>query len=71
MKHFLTGLAAGLAVGYLIAPHSGKNTRKHLATAADNQKKEIEETLHRIESQWGKTADQVKHLIETVKSFAP
>jgi gas vesicle protein len=71
MKHFLTGVATGLAIGYLIAPHSGKNTRSQLATAADNQKKDLEEQWLRIESQWGKTVEQVKHLIDTIKSFAP
>ena len=71
MKHFLTGVATGLAIGYLIAPHSGKNTRNHLATAANNQKMDLEDQWHRIESQWGKTVEQVKHLIDTVKSFAP
>ncbi|WP_018621777.1 YtxH domain-containing protein [Spirosoma luteum] len=71
MKHFLTGVATGLAIGYLIAPHSGKNTRNQLATAASNQKKELEEQWLRIESQWGKTGEQVKQLIDTIKSFAP
>ena len=71
MKHFLTGVATGLAIGYLIAPLSGKNTRNQLATAASNQKKELEEQWLRIESQWGKTGEQVKQLIDTIKSFAP
>jgi gas vesicle protein len=71
MKHFLTGVATGLAIAYLIAPHSGKNTRNQLATAANNQKVDLEEQWLRIESQWEKTVEQVRHLIDTIKSFAP
>lgn len=71
MKHFLTGVATGLAIGYLIAPLSGKNTRSQLATAAKNQKMDLEDKWGRIESQWEKTVEQVRHLIETIKSFAP
>ncbi|WP_020604871.1 YtxH domain-containing protein [Spirosoma spitsbergense] len=71
MKHFLTGVATGLAIAYLIAPHSGKNTRNQLATAVNNQKVDLEEQWLRIESQWEKTVEQVRHLIDTIKSFAP
>jgi gas vesicle protein len=61
MNHFLTGLAAGLAVGYLTAPRSGKQTREQLKTTAD-------EKIKGVKDQWNKTVPQVKDLVETLKS---
>lgn len=61
MKSFLTGLATGLAIGYLTAPHSGKETRDQLKNAADEQTKGLK-------NQWDKTVSQVKGLVDTAKS---
>ncbi|MBC3784173.1 YtxH domain-containing protein [Spirosoma utsteinense] len=61
MKHFLTGLAAGLAVGYLTAPRSGKETRDQLKSTADEKTKGVKD-------KWNKTVPQVKDLVETVKA---
>ena len=61
MKSFLTGIATGLAIGYLTAPRSGKETLSQLKNTADEQTKGLKD-------QWSKTVPQVKDLVETVKS---
>lgn len=61
MKSFLTGLAAGLAIGYLTAPRSGIETRDKLKKTADEQTKGLKD-------QWNKTVSQAKDLVETVKA---
>lgn len=61
MKGFLTGLAAGLAVGYLTAPRSGKDTRDQLKDMADQQTKGLKD-------QWTKTTARVGQLVDTAKS---
>jgi gas vesicle protein len=61
MKSFLTGLAAGIAIGYLTAPRTGKETRDQLKTTADEQTRGLKD-------QWHKTVSQAKDLLETVKS---
>lgn len=63
MRGFLTGIAAGLAIGYLTAPRSGKETRDQLAASADEQTKGLK-------GQWDKTVSQVKETFENVKSQA-
>ena len=61
MKRFLTGLATGLAIGYLTAPRTGKDTRDQLTKAADKQTKGLKE-------QWEKAVSQGKKLVDEVKS---
>ena len=61
MKSFLTGLATGLAVGYLTAPRPGRATRDQLTEAAHQQTKNLKE-------QWAKTVSQVSQLAERAKS---
>lgn len=61
MKSFLTGLATGLAIGYLTAPRTGQETRQQLADATDKQSKGLKE-------QWDKTVSQAKQVIEDVKT---
>ena len=61
MKSFLTGLATGLAIGYLTAPRSGKETRQQLTDAANQQTKGLKE-------QWSKTVSQAKQMVENAKS---
>jgi gas vesicle protein len=61
MKSFLTGLATGLAIGYLTAPHSGKETRDQLTENANKQKKGLKE-------RWDKTVSKAKQLAEDVKT---
>lgn len=57
MKNFLRGLAAGIAIGYLTAPRSGKETREQLADTVDGMKE-----------QWAETKTQLTELIEDVKA---
>lgn len=61
MNRFLTGIAAGLAIGYLTAPRSGKDTRQQLTDAANKQ-------AEGLKDQWAKTTGQVSKLVEDVKS---
>jgi hypothetical protein len=61
MKGFLTGLVTGLAVGYLTAPRSGKETRQQLTDTAN-------EKTQGLKDQWGKTVSQVNQLVSDVQS---
>lgn len=61
MKFFLTGLATGLAVGYLTAPRPGKETRDQLRAAANRQTRTLNE-------QWSKTVAQAKQLADSAKA---
>ncbi len=61
MKRFLTGVATGLAIGYLTAPRSGKDTRRQLTDMSNQQTKGLKNT-------WDKTVSQTKQLIDTAKS---
>lgn len=67
MKRFLTGLATGLAIGYLTAPRSGKDTRDQLTKAADEQTKELKEQWEKVLSQGRKLADTAKSALGTSK----
>ena len=63
MKNFLTGILAGVAIGILTAPRSGKETREKLTEAANKQTDGLKE-------QWEKTLSQAKEKLENVKSQA-
>lgn len=60
MKSFLTGLATGLAIGYLTAPRPGKDTRQQLTDTADTQTKALKDT-------WSKLMAKTEQLVEDVK----
>ena len=57
MKNFLRGLAAGIAIGYLTAPRSGKETREQLS-----------DTVNGMKEQWDEAKTQITELIEDVKA---
>lgn len=57
MKNFLRGLAAGIAIGYLTAPRSGKETREQLS-----------DTVNGMKEQWDEAKVQITELIEDVKA---
>ncbi|WP_460978716.1 YtxH domain-containing protein [Spirosoma knui] len=61
MRGFVTGILAGLAVGYLTAPRSGKETRDKLTDEANKRSKDLQD-------QWNKNVAQVKDGYEQVKS---
>lgn len=57
----VTGLAAGLAVGFLFAPRSGKETRKQIAGSVNDQTREVQH-------QWDKTRSQVRETVANLKT---
>lgn len=57
MKNFLRGLAAGIAIGYLTAPRSGKKTREQLS-----------DTVNGMKDQWDEAKIQITGLIDDVKA---
>ena len=57
MKNFLRGLAAGIAIGYLTAPRSGKETREQLS-----------DTVNGMKDQWDEAKTQITGIIEDVKA---
>ncbi len=61
MKRFLTGIVAGLAIGYLTAPRPGKETRGQLADAANKQ-------TGGLKDQWTKAIEQINQLVEELKT---
>lgn len=67
MAGLLIGAAAGAAAGLLLAPQSGKETRKQLKREADKLKGELEEKLTEVKSKLQKTADNWKHGAHTTK----
>lgn len=61
MKSFLTGVATGLAIGYLTAPRSGKELRQQLTDTANQQ-------LNGLKDQWNKTVSQTRQLAKNAGS---
>lgn len=57
MKNFLRGLAAGIAIGYLTAPRSGKETREQLS-----------DTVNGMKEQWDEAKTQITEIIDDVKA---
>ncbi len=60
LSGLLTGLVAGLAVGFLFAPRSGRDLRKQIADTVGDQTKEAKH-------QWDKTKAQAKEKVDTIK----
>ena len=56
MKNFLRGLAAGIAIGYLTAPRSGKETREQLS-----------DTMNGMKDQWDEAKTQLTGYIDDIK----
>ena len=48
MKNFLRGLLAGLAVGYLTAPRSGKKTRAQISDKINGYKGDFEDARDKV-----------------------
>ena len=63
------GLAAGLALGYLTAPRSGKKTRKMITNEVDSQMKSLgKEVDKRIANVKESYNDQVEKITDNGKS---
>lgn len=67
MNSFLTGLATGLAIGYLTAPRSGKETRDQLTEAVDKQTKSLKDQVNKTTGQVTKLVDDVKSQVNSAK----
>lgn len=61
MKSFLYGLATGVAIGYLTAPRSGKDTRQKLTDIASDATKGLK-------NQWQKSTGQVVNQLTDLTS---
>lgn len=57
----LAGAAIGAAVGILLAPQSGKNTRKDIARQAKRAKREV---MDKYEKMRGKAGNKAADIIE-------
>lgn len=57
----LSGLVAGVAIGLLVAPASGDETRQKIADTADNIKKK----LRRLRGSAGDELDELREIFET------
>lgn len=55
----LTGVVAGLAAGLLFAPRPGKDLRRQIAGAINDQTREVRH-------QWAKTKAQAKETVHTI-----
>lgn len=75
----LTGLAAGIAVGLLLAPKSGRDLRKDirrtarhlpgdLQEAAEDLRDEVEHKAHDLRTAAGDLADDVKRTVKKVSN---
>ena len=68
MKNYVTGILtrviAGLVIGYLTAPDSGKKNRKKMVKAFDKKTKELTKGLSK---QWDKTIGKAENAIASVK----
>lgn len=61
LSGLLTGLFAGLAVGFLFAPRPGKELCKQIAGTVSDQTKEVR-------NQWDKTKAQAKETVDNIKT---
>jgi gas vesicle protein len=58
----LLGLAAGAAVGLLLAPESGKKTRKRITLESNSF---VDDLQHQLQSGLDTIRDQFDHFLET------
>jgi len=65
--YFLTGLAAGVAVAVLFAPHSGEETRDRIGRKADEGKAALKEEGLRLKKQALAMRDRANDLMEQGK----
>lgn len=63
----LSGLVAGVAIGVLTAPASGKETRDKLASQADKWKRKFNKLRGRAEDEMEELEEVFNHEIEGLK----
>lgn len=70
---FLAGAAVGAALGVLLAPRSGKETREKIRNKAGDAKDELDDLIERAQDEWskakGKASDTASLTKEEVIDF--
>jgi gas vesicle protein len=70
---FLAGAAIGAAIGVLLAPRSGKETRERMAGKAKDAKDDLEDMIDQARTEWakakGKVVDTATMTKEEVSDF--
>ncbi|MBU1487343.1 YtxH domain-containing protein [bacterium] len=61
---FMAGAACGAVAGILLAPYSGKESRKKIGKAAEKIKGKGEELIHEIKDKVGAVIEKQKEKIE-------
>ncbi|MFN6115994.1 MAG: YtxH domain-containing protein [Flavobacteriales bacterium] len=56
---FLAGAAIGAAIGVLLAPRSGKETRERMAGKAKDAKDDLEDMIDQARTEWAKAKGKV------------
>lgn len=64
MKHFFTGVAVGLGVGFLIAPEAGSETRKKVVEKIKVAKDQAEQAVEPIIESAQERLEQVEELVK-------
>ncbi|QMW06202.1 YtxH domain-containing protein [Spirosoma foliorum] len=64
LQGLLTGVAAGLLIGYLTAPNSGKKTRKKIVKVLDRQARDLTDG---ISDQWDRTIAMAEGVVDRVR----
>ena len=67
---FIKGVLTGLAIGYLTAPRSGKETRDKLTSNAKDWQGQINDGIDQVKSQVDQLTGQAKSTINEYKSKA-
>lgn len=72
MSKLLTGLLAGIAIGILIAPDKGSETRRKLSERINDMKDSVDdfitESKETIESNYQAVKDEATNLVEKGKN---
>lgn len=67
---FIRGVLAGLAIGYLTAPRSGKETRDKLTNSAKDWQGQINSGIDQVKTQVDQLTGQAKNTIDEYKNKA-
>ncbi|QKZ14509.1 YtxH domain-containing protein [Spirosoma sp. KUDC1026] len=70
MASFIRGVVAGLVIGYLTAPRSGKETREKLVSDANDLKNQWDEGVAELQDQFNQLLGQAEQKVDDVKAKA-